>query len=191
MALAFGFNLYTEGVAIDWQLAKQGARFVYLGADGGYIANAAAARAEGLKVGAYWGLKSSIDPAEQLELFWRRLGDQAKKEDLPPAVWCYDAKQTPALKRLVELLERRTQRPTLIGGTPSSLKQAGVIFGRSNPLWISHKPLYGGPSLPAGWSSFAVWQTEPEAQHKGIGGKVGHNGAQAKFLGGVTLAETA
>lgn len=181
MALAFGWNASAEGFTIDWQLASQGAAFVYLGADKAYQTAAKDARAAGLLVGAYWPLSSDIDPAGQVDMFLTRIGGVQAK-DLPPAVWLYRAEQLQTAKAFVERLEQRTKRRAMIGGTPKSLQKAGLLFGRTNPLWISHKPIFGGPTIPTGWERFALWQPEPAGQVKGVSGKVGLNVADRSFL---------
>lgn len=181
MGLAFGWNAYLHGITVDWQLAKQSTAFVYLGADKTFQQGQQDALHAGLLVGGYWSLESSLAPAEQVDLFLSRLGE-VKRSHLPPAVWVYREEQLLAAKTFVEVLEAKTKRRTLIGGTPASLRRAGLIFGRTNPLWISHKPLFGGPSLPTGWDRFAVWQTEPSGQVKGVRGAVGLNGADGSFI---------
>ena len=186
MALLFGWNAYPDGLTVDWSLASQATAFVYLGADRAYEAASQDAAAAGLLVGPYWSLTSSLDPEGQVEVFLSRTGNP--KRGLPPAVFMGRAEQLPALKLFVEALEQRTGRRALIGGTPDSLKSAGQLFGRTNPLWISHKPLFGGPSIPVGWSNFAVWQSETSAQVKGVRGTVGLNVADASFLGKQTKA---
>lgn len=179
MALLFGWNAYLEGASVDWTLASQGAEFVYLGADSACLDAQAHAKEAGLKVGLYWSLDPK-DPEGQAKLFFQR-GEQFKKSTLPPAVYCRAEQHTGALKLFVETLEKETKKRTLIGGTPQSLRQAGLIFGRSNPLWISHRPLYGGPTLPVGWSKFAIWQTIIR-KVKGVSVDVGFNGGQPGFV---------
>jgi|CXWL01.1.fsa_nt_gi hypothetical protein len=182
MGLAFVWNVYAAGKEINWQLASQSTAAVYLGADGAFLQAKTDAQQMGkLRAGGYWSLNSSIDPKEQAKLFLARIGE-VRAGDMPPAVWVYDVRQTQAAKAFVEALEPVTKRRTLIGGTPESLARVGLILGRTNPLWISHKPIWGGPKLPAGWERFALWQSNPNGHHKGIDGEVGINGANTWFL---------
>lgn len=183
MSLAFGWNQSLEGVSVDWALAAQNTVFVYLGADSSYINQAPEAAAAGLLVGPYWTLESDLDPNRQAELFLSRMGGTVPKDQLPPAVFVKRA-QLSTLKAFVELVEQVTKRRVLIGGTPSSLGsiKAGLVFGRTNPLWISHKPAFGGPSIPEGWEAFAVWQTPPPRPLKGVGRDVGYNVAADNFI---------
>jgi len=181
VALAFGWNAFVEGAHIDWQLVSHSTTFVYLGADSVYLSAEADARRVKLWVGPYWSLTSADDPEGQAKAFLDRCNGFTTSS-LPPAVFLSKAEHLPALKRMVEALEKAQKKRVLIGGTPKSLKRAGLIFGRSNPLWISHKPVFGGPTIPVGWESFAVWQTETSGQVKGVDSKVGYNGAQDSFL---------
>lgn len=163
---------------------------MYLGADSACLSAQADARKVGLAAGLYWSL-AAADPEGQARLFVQR-GEKFSNSTLPPAVYCYQDKHLDALKVFVEAVERETKKTMLIGGTPASLRRAGLVFGRSNPLWISHRPLAGGPTLPVGWSKFAVWQTIL-GQVKGVDIEVGCNGAQTNFIkpgpgGGAILA---
>lgn len=180
MALAFGWNAALEGKTIDWALAKQGASFAYLEADSAYQQAAQDAKGN-LRVGPYYTLATDVDGAEQATLFLSRMGGPPKAYQLPPAVFVKSAKLK-TVKLFVERLEATTKRRTLIGGTPQSLKGMGPTFGRSNPLWISHKPVFGGPSLPDGWQDFALWQTPPPRPYKGVSGEVGFNVANTSWL---------
>lgn len=180
MALLFGWNAFLEGASVDWALASQGVDFVYLGADSQGEAAQQDASAAKLKVGLYWRLEPS-DPEGQVKRFLS-IGKRFTHSTLPPAVFSSEDKLLDILKRFVELLEKETQKPTLIGGTPKSLRRAGLLFGRSNPLWISHRPLAGGPTLPVGWSKFALWQTLTEGKVKGVDISVGYNGGQRDFV---------
>lgn len=179
--LAFGWNAYPAGLTIDWALAKQSTAFVYLGADVRFQEAQADANTAGLLVGGYWSLTSDIDPAGQADLFLSRIG-KVGAGDLPPAVWVYRAEQLQSLKAFVEALETKTKRRTLIGGTPQSLVKAGLLFGRTNPLWISHKPVFGGPTIPTGWQKYSLWQPETKGQVKGVSGPVGFNLADPSFI---------
>lgn len=188
MALLFGWNAFLQGASVDWALARQGVDFVYLGADSACIEAQRHAREVKLKVGLYWSLTTE-DPTEQAKRFLTT-GERFTGSSLPPAVYCYKDEQLDSLKAFVEALEKETKRPTLIGGTPKSLRRAGLLFGRSNPLWIDHRPLAGGPTLPVGWKEFAVWHTI-NSKVKGVSGEVGYNGGQPKFvspgIGGGTI----
>lgn len=183
MALAFGWNQSLSGVTVDWALAAQNTVFVYLGADDAYQAQEEEAAQAGLLVGPYWTLDSDIDPLRQADLFLSRIGGSVEPDQLPPAVFVKKA-SLQTLKRFVEFVEQKTKRRVLIGGTPSSLSsiKAGLVFGRTNPLWISHKPAFGGPSLPSGWERFAVWQTPPPRPIKGVSVEVGYNVAADTFI---------
>jgi GH25 family lysozyme M1 (1,4-beta-N-acetylmuramidase) len=114
-------------------------------------------------------------------LFLSRIG-KVQKSDLPPAVWVYRAAQLPSLKVFAEKLEKATGRRTLIGGTPESLKDAGAIFGRTNPLWLSFKARRWVNPVPAGWDRYSIAQSEPSGQVKGVSGKVGINHADPSFI---------
>jgi len=183
VALAFGWNQSLSGVAVDWALAAQNAVFVYLGADDAYEEHELRAIEAGLLVGPYWTLDSDLDPQRQADLFLGRFGGTVEKDQLPPAVFVKRGKLA-TLKTFVEVVEKATKRRTLIGGTPQSLSsiKAGLVFGRTNPLWISHKPAWGGPRLPDGWERFAVWQTPPPRPLKGVGIDVGYNVAADSFI---------
>ena len=182
MGLVFGWNAFMLGREVDFAQAAQGASFVYFGADEGFPQAQALAQKANLKVGAYWSLKSGVSPADQVQLFLSRIG-AVLPAHLPPAVWVYPGTKLATVKSFVELLEAQLKpRRVLIGGTPRSLEGAGLLFGRTNPLWINHKPIFGGPSIPKGWDNFAVWQTNPEGLIKGVSGTVGHNGAQTWFI---------
>jgi len=181
MGLAFGWNAYAAGLTIDWQLAKQAAAFVYLGAAVRFQDAQADANTAGLLVGGYWSLTSDIDPAGQADLFLSRIG-KVDRGDLPPAVWVYRAEQLQTAKAFVEALEKKTGRRTLIGGTPQSLKQAGALFGRTNPLWLSYTPSRFADPKPVGWERISVNQTNPNGQVKGVSGPVGLNLADPSFI---------
>lgn len=179
-SLLFGWNAYLEGASVDWTLASQGVSFVYLGADSACLEAQAHAKEAKIKVGLYWSLGAK-DPKGQASLFVQR-GARFAGSTLPPAVYCYEDKDLDVLKVFVETVEQETKQTMLIGGTPASLRRAGLLFGRSNPLWISHRPFGGtAPTLPVGWSSFALWQTIT-SKVKGVDIPVGFNGAQPKFL---------
>lgn len=182
MTLAFGWNQSLSGVEVDWALASQNAKFVYLGADEAYTTQAPEA-AKKLLVGPYWTLESDVAPREQAGLFLSRAGGSIPKDQLPPAVFVKRAKLA-TLKSFVEAVEQATRRRVLVGGTPDSLGaiEAGLVFGRTNPLWISHKPAFGGPRLPKGWADFAVWQTPPPRPIKGVSRDVGYNVAAENFI---------
>lgn len=181
MSLAFGWNAYLQGMTIDWKLAAQSTAFVYLGADAAFLQAQADAQAAKLLVGGYWSLSSDIDPAGQVELFLSRIG-KVKPSDLPPAVWVYRAAQLPTLKVFVEKLEKATGRRTLIGGTPQSLKDAGALFGRTNPLWLSFTPSRWSNPTPQGWERISISQPTAAGEVKGVSGKVGLNYADPSFL---------
>jgi len=183
MKLAFGWNQSLEGASVDWALASQNTDFVYLGADSSYVVQAPEAAKAGLLVGPYWTLESDLDPVRQADLFLGRFGGAVPRDQLPPAVFVKRAKLA-TLKTFVEKVEQATQRRALIGGTPSSLGaiEAGLLFGRTNPLWISHKPSFGGPTLPKGWEAFAVWQKPPPRPLKGVSVEVGYNVASGDFI---------
>lgn len=183
MSLAFGWNQSLSGASVDWALAAQNTVFVYLGADDSYKTQEELAIKAGLLVGPYWTLESDIDPIRQADLFVTRFGGKVLDDQLPPAVFVKKASLS-TLKRFVEFVEQQTRRRVLIGGTPESLGRidAGLVFGRTNLLWISHKPAWGGPSLPKGWESFAVWQTPPPRALKGVDRPVGYNVAADSFI---------
>lgn len=183
MALAFGWNQSLSGASVDWTLAAQNVVFVYLGADDAYKGAEEDAIKAGLLVGPYWTLESDLDPKGQAEVFLSRVGGAVLPDQLPPAVFVKKGALA-TLKTFVEVVEQTTRRRTLIGGTPGSLGkiEAGLVFGRTNPLWISHKPAWGGPSLPKGWEAFAVWQTPPPRPLKGVSKDVGYNVAADNFI---------
>lgn len=183
MPLSFGWNQSLLGVEVDWALAAQGATFAYLGADSAYLDAEEDAIKAGLLVGPYWTLESDLDPKGQAALFLSRIGKATRPEQLPPAVFVKRA-SLQTLKTIVELVEQNSPRRVLIGGTPESLGriEAGLVFGRTNRLWISHKPIIGGPSVPKGWPEFSLWQTPPPRPLKGVSVDVGYNVAADNFI---------
>lgn len=173
---------------VDWQeVAEQRVGLVYLKATEGvddadpmFEEHWRALGELGIARGAYHFFVTEDDPEEQARFFLSRL--ELAAGDLPPVVdielighgTTGDVKT--ALRRFLEIVETELGVTPVIYTSPNFWNaHFDASFGRY-PLWIAE---YGvdQPTLPAGWSSWLMWQYEENAAVPGI-----ENGADRSRL---------
>jgi lysozyme len=164
---------------VDWQrVVEQGVGLVYLkategvdGADPMFEDHWRTLGELGVTRGAYHFFVTEDDPEEQARFFLSRL--ELAPGDLPPVVdveligrgTTGDLKVS--LRRVLEIVEAELGVIPVIYTSPNFWNaHFDASFGRF-PLWIAE---YGvdQPTLPAGWTSWLMWQYEENAAVPGI-----------------------
>lgn len=165
--------------AVDWQqVVEQGLGLVYLKASEG-VDSADPMFEEhwktlgelGIARGAYHFFVTEDDPEEQARFFLSRL--ELRPGDLPPVVdielighgTTGDLKAS--LRRFLEIVEAELGVTPVIYTSPNFWNAHFDASFSRYPLWIAE---YGvdQPTLPAGWSSWLMWQYEENAAVPGI-----------------------
>jgi lysozyme len=177
---ALGVDVSNNNGTVDWnRIEASGHRFAWCKATEGtgftdkfFQGNVKAARAQGVKVGAYHFL-TSASPSTQAKFFAAHVRAAGLgKGDLLPVV---DVEQkgvtTSMAGAFVAALEKELGVKPLIYTYPSFADWTSS-FGCK--LWIAH---YGvkHPTLPAAWSSYAAWQYSSTASVPGIRGNADVN----------------
>ena len=191
-----GIDVYAGDGAIEWhKVVEDGNTFVFVrGAYGNVqdksaIANAAAARAVGLKVGLYHFVRARMDPESQLQALTQAL-DLAKigPGDLPPAIdiednpgydgpWNNDdnAAYLDGVADWVKQITQRIGKAPIVYTRSSFWAQLGNPGGYGGcPLWVASYR-NDAPKLPASWSEYAFWQYSDAGAVSGISGHVDVN----------------
>ena len=171
------------GTGIDWsQVAASGIRFAAVKAtEGAYYQNPyaltdlAQAQAAGLSVVAYAfaipdGNGSSSDPATQADYLLNYLGTESSTVPImldieynPYGGECYGLSATAMVSWISAFdaeIQAQTGRLPIIYAPPGwwSDCTGGSAALSQVPLWVPDYSSTGSPSLPAGWTSWALWQ---------------------------------
>lgn len=178
---AQGFDVSHFNHTVDWgQVAGAGFDFVYVkateGVDSGdpnFAENWRGAADAGLARGAYHFYVTEDDPRDQAHFFISTVPESDRGELIPVvdvevvghgtrAGW------VPDLQIFLDVVEERFGSPPMIYTGPKfwNTKVSSEAFG-DYPLWIAE---YGAPkpTVPAGWSSWTVWQFATEQSVEGV-----------------------
>lgn len=174
---------HPAGAAINWsQVAASGIRFAAVKAtEGAYYQNPyaltdlAQAQAAGLSVAAYAfaipnGNGSSSDPATQAAYLLNYLGTESSTVPImldieynPYGGECYGLTATAMVSWISAFdadIQAQTGRLPIIYAPPgwwSDCTGGSAAFSQV-PLWVPDYSSTGSPSLPAGWTSWTLWQ---------------------------------
>jgi lysozyme len=179
-----GIDVSDHQGTVDWNAVRQaGKLFAFIKATDGitytdpdFAANWSGARAAGLLRGAYHFYETDDDPTAQAKNFLSAV--QLQPGDLPPVVDIerLDAGGTASqtvqdLQTWLDAVEQATGRVPIIYTDHGFWNSLGTsAFGRY-PLWIAE---YGvdSPTLPAGWTSWTLWQYSETGTVSGVTGSV-------------------
>jgi lysozyme len=171
------------GGSINWsQVAQSGRAFAYARAADGttfvdpdFLANYAGIKAAGMKAGAYLFYRPDEDPKQQAYVLISEL-DQAyfAPGDLVPVL---DVEVTDGVSSATIVANLQTTIATVqqsLGVTPAIYTSWGfwngsvgsTAFG-TDPLWVANWGVTC-PTLPTGWSTWAVWQYNDNSTVPGI-----------------------
>lgn len=170
-----------DGVKVAYLKASEGKDYV----DGTYAKNRAAAAAQGIVTGAYdFAKPGSTSPGDvvadakaEAAHFLKTAG--VKKGDLAPALDLEDAgKLNKAqlaqwVKTWGETVKAATGTTPTLYTSPSfwNSKVGSADAATGFKLWIAHWGV-ASPTVPAGWQSWAGWQTGSSGAIAGINGRV-------------------
>ena len=195
-----GIDVSNHQGAIDWRKVRgEKVRFAYLKAtegrdyvDSTYERNRAAAKREGIKVGAYHFARpdtQSADPKDAIAEadHFIRVAKPAPGDLIP----CLDLEvAAPRLEQWAEQFVRRLEQaglPVLIYVSPAFAERhlKSKRWAR-HPLWLAH---YGvvKPHVPRPWRRYALWQWTSGARVAGIQGRVDANQMAAASLDALTI----
>lgn len=182
-----GVDLYHDDVVTNWKdMAQGGISFCFLKASQGvsikdnkFYSYWNAAKAVGIKVGAYHFMNFEQSGKVQAHFFNERLRDVGglKTSDLPPVIdWEYKegitAKKADIQigKDFIDEISILTGRRPIIYLPPSVANELG------NPSWFKAYPLWlanysSKPHVPAPWTDFTIWQNSENATIPGLGNK--------------------
>jgi lysozyme len=133
-----------------------------------------AMKAAGVVRGAYQFFRPEEDPAAQADLFVSMLSKAGgiAPGDLPPVLdlevtgSTSDATIQANMETWFAAMKAATGMQPMLYMSPSFASHAGTGFG-SNPLWVANWGV-PCPAVPAGWSTWAFWQTSDTGMVKGI-----------------------
>ncbi len=168
---------------IDWPtVAAGGMGFAFVKATQGttsvdalFAQNWQGVQAAGLLRGAYHFYQPGDDPAAQAAHFLSVV--QCAAGDLPPVLDIETAgSQTPAeivpgIEIWLAAVEAAVGCPPIVYTAPGFWSSLGTAAFGQYPLWVAE---YGvsTPKLPAGWTSWAFWQSSESGQAAGVHGSV-------------------
>lgn len=162
-----------DRVEFAWIKATEGSTFT----DPRFTTNREAARASGLRVGAYHYFSICRDGGPQAQHFLDVVGDISGRNNLPPAVDVeLDPACTPTRDELVsrvsdfiEAVEESTGRSVVVYAFPDLEKQYELTKALDRPTWVRRL----GHKQPVG--DWLVWQKSQSASIAGIDGPVDLN----------------
>ena len=185
-AMVQGIDVSHFQGTIDWnEVAKAGRDFAFIKATDGCVgvdpmfkANWQAARAAGLRRGAYHFFRPQQDSERQafrviemlgndmgelpVVLDFERLGDTSAEEGLRGAM------------RWMEVVEQASGRKPILYTGPvfwEAVLSDSTLFA-DYPLWIAHYTMATKPHIPAAWNRWTFWQHSEKGAVKGIKGAV-------------------
>jgi lysozyme len=189
-----GIDVSHHNGSIDWTVvARAGIAFAYVKATEGatftdhlFGANWAKIKAAGLARGAYHFFRPAAPVNEQADRFLALMGDLGPG-DLPPVLDIEEAgagrdewadlplaERVPAalawLKRVEQACGRRPVVYTRRGFVQDKFGGPGALAGY--PLWVAHYTSAPGPSVPAGWDNWTLWQYTESGTVTGVTGNV-------------------
>ncbi|CAN7355304.1 glycoside hydrolase family 25 protein [Pseudoduganella sp. LjRoot289] len=191
-----GIDVYAGDGGIEWhKVAEDNNAFVFVrGAYGNVMdkavaANAAAARAVGLKVGVYHFLRARMDPQSQIDTFTQALKlANVGPGDLPPVL---DMEDNPAYDGPWKTVDNEAYLASvsawianvkaLYGKPPIIYTRASFWTELGNPTTFGDSPLWvasyrnDAPTLPAAWPDYTFWQYSDAGTVSGITGHVDVN----------------
>jgi lysozyme len=183
--------------AINWSAVKAaGKQFAFIRVSDGtyqdpkFDTNWAGAKAAGLLRGAYQFFRASDDPIAIADQFLARMGTLGDG-DLPPTldVEVTDGQSATTIRTNMEAwlahVEQKTGRIPFIYVSPGFWPNLGSPNESHYRLWVANWGVTC-PSLPAGWSTFQMWQTADNGSVGGISGAVDldeFNGSLAQLQG--------
>jgi lysozyme len=172
--------------SVDWSAAyAAGVRFAFARVSDGtghpdteFAANWPKMKAAGVVRGVYQFFRPAEDPAAQAALLVQMLGQSGGLEvgDLPPVMDMEVTDNTPDatirahMQTWFDAVHAATGRVPMIYTAPSMSATIGAGFG-AYPLWVANWQVTC-PSIPAGWMSWAFWQSSDTATVNGVSGAV-------------------
>lgn len=187
---------HSNGARINWpQVAESGLRFALIKTtEGNYYTNPyfagdySTAKSSNLfPAGYHFAIPSASDGTSQADFFLDRASGSAQRGTLPPAVdleWnpndssqpCYGLGADSMVNWIAAFrneVQRRTHRLPAIYTSASWWNQCTGGDGSfsADPLWVASYDV-SDPVLPAGWSSWTLWQYTSTGNIPGIDGEV-------------------
>jgi lysozyme len=188
-----GIDVSHHNGAVDWTaVARAGLVFALVKATEGatftdhlFGDNWARIKAAGLMRGAYHFFRPAAPVAEQADRFLATMGDLGPG-DLPPVLdieeagvgrdeWADlpPAERVPAALAWLDRVEQACGRKPIVytrrGFVREKFGAPGALSGY--PLWVAHYTKAPGPSVPAGWDKWTIWQYTETGAVKGVPGK--------------------
>jgi lysozyme len=177
-----GIDVSTYQSTVDWaKVAGAGIVFAIARVSDGttvlddqFDANWSGMKANGVTRGVYQFFRASEDPIAQAELVLQKLAQQGPS-DLPVVMDIETADGQSAatvqmkMQQWLNHLHAAGQR-TMVYTAAFMSQTIGTGFA-AEPLWVAN---YGTtcPTMPAGWSSWIIWQHSDKGSVAGIGGAV-------------------
>jgi len=199
--VTFGIDCSSYQNPVDWTAVRaSGIGFAILKASEGashsssreayFLHNAAAAKANGLLIGAYHFYRADEDPSTQAAVFRQVLEASGTPMDLPAAL---DVETTDGASEewvaegaleCLGVLEGDFERTPLLYSYPDFINffLPAELF-KSFPLWLASYPAVGAsfglpsysPVLPSGYPTYSVWQYSATGTVPGISSSVDLN----------------
>ncbi|PZR99852.1 MAG: hypothetical protein DLM67_02865 [Candidatus Nephthysia bennettiae] len=187
---------HSNGARINWpQVAAAGLRFAHIKAtEGNYYVNPyfagdySTAKSSNLyPAGYHFAIPSASDGTRQADFFLDIASDSGARGTLPPVVdleWnpydssqpCYGLSSDSMVRWVADFkaeVQRRIHRRPAIYTSASWWNQCAGGDGSfaGDPLWVAAYDV-SEPALPAGWSTWALWQYTSTGSIPGIEGEV-------------------
>lgn len=186
---AIGIDLSNNNNSVDFHAVyKAGYRFVWLKAsegttfrDGTFLARVKAARAAGLRVGAYHFV-SAASASSQVDLFVSLISKAGLgRGDLLPVLDVEKPGVSTLLAgQMVHQLEDRLGVKPMIYTFPAFARWPSTFACK---LWIAHFGV-SRPTIPKPWGKYTAWQHSSTAHVPGVGGNCDVN--KTPDLGAIT-----
>jgi lysozyme len=198
-----GIDVSNNNGAVDWAaVAGSGVAYAFLKASEGtsfvdvfYASNRTAARASGIKVGAYhFARPGQSGPEQQAEHFLSIAHPQAG--DLFPTLDLEDHGGLPTARvqrwtaGFLRAVEREVGvKPIIYSGPYFWRSRVGNADFSTHPLWLAQYTTSKNADVPGAWPSYAIWQYTSDGTVPGVHGRCDLNRCEDGALEALTIGE--